>query len=282
MRYFILSLLLVAITLTSGCLVTTQDHERLQHRVAELEQEQSRMQEEIRQDMDTLESQLQQALEELEEQVRDRTMPVRTTQADLWSQIRNLRQKVAELEGELQTHQRRLQERDEDTDAAKRLEDRLQDLEQRMEGFRSRLGLDQEPREHNATEPAAEEDPEDIAAEDLYDTALAAFQDREYERALMLWSSYIERNPDSELVPNAYFWQGEAHYQMEEYSQAVMQYQEVLEEYEDSNKHPDALLKQGISFFRLDREDPGRVRLQTLLEEYPDSVHADRAREYLQ
>jgi tol-pal system protein YbgF len=209
---------------------------------------------------------------------------VQSAQADLWSEVRNLRQETAKLQGRLQTQIRRAEKQTNGTERMDKLETRLKELEDRLETMVSRLGLDSlEGSEDAATRSKKKRvEPEEIPAEKLYEKALSSFKDRKYKRAINLWALFIKKRPDSDLVPNAYFWQGECYYQLQDYSQAALKYQKVVENYPDSGKHPAALLKQGLSFYRLDKAKPGRILLQRLVDNYPDTSEAKRARKHME
>ena len=282
MRSTIAAALLTLALAVSGCITTQEQHERLQHRVSRIQQNQKEMSQEWDRRLDRMEARLRETVSDLEAKIENSTSPVQSTQANLWSEIRNLRQETAKLKGRMQSLSRQAKQTN-GTKRLKELESGLSDLRNRLETMSSRLGLDSlangdaSPDAENGQAPA-----EEIPAKELYNRGLDSFEDREYERAINLWSLYIKKKPEGDLVPNAHFWQGEAYYQLEQYGEAALKYQKVVQDYPDSSKHPAALLKQGISFDRLGKKKPGRILLQRVVDNYPDSKEAKRAQRYLE
>lgn len=282
MRYVTPALVLILALAASGCIATQQQHEQLQLRVSRMEQKQEALGQKIEKRLDQMQTELQETVSELETRIQNSTSPMRSTQADMWSEIRNLRKETAKLKGHLQTRDKEARQTN-GTERLKKLESELGELKDRLDTMGSRLGLDSLST-GNATSEAEEEQQsaEEIPADKLYERGLASFQEREYERAATLWSLYIKKKPDGDLVPNAHFWQGEAYFQIEEYGEAALKYRKVVEEYPDSNKHSSAMLKLGLSFLRLDKTKPGRIMLQRVVDNYPDSQEAERAQKHLQ
>ncbi|MFW6324690.1 MAG: tol-pal system protein YbgF, partial [Desulfovibrionales bacterium] len=165
------------------------------------------------------------------------------------------------------------------TDTVEELERRTENLDSELQRIVSRLGLeDGKPAPETEDDDQVRADP----AEALYNNALAAFRNREYDQARRLWQEFVSTFPDHKLVANAVFWTGESYYQLNDFGQAILSYQEVIEKHPKSNKHSAALLKQGISFMKLDKEKPGKLLLQELVNKFPDSAEAKRAKELLQ
>jgi len=287
MRYATTALVLALALAVSGCITTLEEHQRLKSRVSGIERQQREMNEKWDKRLRRMETRLDKTVSELRATIENSTSPVQSTQANLWSEVRNLRQETAKIKGELQSQTKKL-ERTNGTQRLEEMESELGDLRNRLETMSSRLGLESFDTEQNGSSSDSSEGgkseakaPEEIPAEDLYQRALESFKEREYQRAVTLWSLYIKKKPDGDLVPNAYFWQGEAHYQMQDYSEAALQYQKVVEDYPDSNKHAPAMLKLGLSFLRLDKKKPGRIMLQRVVNNYQGSRSAERAQRQL-
>ena len=115
----------------------------------------------------------------------------------------------------------------------------------------------------------------------LYDNALTAFRNRQYQQAQSIWEQFVLTYPNDALVPQAWFWQGESLYQQKYFEEAIMRYQVVLEKYPASPKYPAALLKQAASFMRIGKDKAGRVLLYDLISRYPDLLEAQQARALL-
>ena len=279
--------LLGATLLLSAC-VTTQDFNHLQNRVAQLQQKQQRTQQQTGQRLQKMEKKLHQTQEQTRQLISKSTSPVRSTQANLWSEIETLKRNLARLRGEQESLQRQLKRygaaSSNSTERLDSLAARLEDVEAATQQIESQLGLETSASEAKPSDRKSSRASSNGAQgpESLYDRALQAFRDREYEKASSLWSLFVENNKEHQLVPNAYLWMGESYYQLEDYPQAVLKYQKVIEEYPDSGKYPPALLKQGLSFYKLNKNKAGRILLQELIDKYPDRAEARRARNFLQ
>jgi len=118
-------------------------------------------------------------------------------------------------------------------------------------------------------------------AEAIYSKAMQAFQARDYDKAIGLWSDVAKSYPKHTLAPNAAFWLGEAYYQKNDLPQAVLNYNTVVEKFPKSNKAPAAMLKMGMAFQKLNKKDAARLMFQDLIKKYPDSAEAKRAKALL-
>ncbi len=168
------------------------------------------------------------------------------------------------------------------------LERKVRELEANLQHVIERLtsnkGLKQEAsgfdirKENRRNSP---ENPQEVSPEDLYDMARKAFGEQRYDYALDLWAEITTKFPNHELVPNAYFWQGEACYQLRDFAGAALKYEEVVNNYPESGKYPAAMLKQGLSLVAEERFGKGRALLQELIHKFPDTPEAKRAEIFL-
>lgn len=124
-----------------------------------------------------------------------------------------------------------------------------------------------------------EEVPEERQAH--YDLAKGLFDDGKYPDSLEAFELFTTRYPGDELVDNAWFWMGEAHYNLAKateekkakgkaYKQAILAYQKVLE-LPTSNKGDGALFKIGLAFEALGFVDEARVFYEEILAKHPKS-----------
>lgn len=133
--------------------------------------------------------------------------------------------------------------------------------------------------------------PADKAA--LYELGKKLFDDKKYDDALAAFDLYTVRHADDkELLDNAWFWKGEAHYaragtlpekkqQADAYRQAVLAYQKVLQ-HPKANKADGALFKIGLAFEALGFAGEAKVFYEELLAKYPKSDLAKEAKKRLQ
>lgn len=270
-----------------------------------------------RQRVQELEEELTQAREALKEEIERQNNPVRSTQANIWAEMEQLRRQVGMLDGRLDALERTIDDRTltqkgEDLGAvAMQVEAlrfamehqlgvdvaeaeakvRAMNAPQPVPGIPGMSGQPEQPAQtgdETAAPPAQPEtqvqpDPEKPAdpAEALYDRALEAFRQRQYDQARQDWAEFIKAFPQNDKIPNAVFWQGECYYQMGQYGKAILAYQDVIDKYKKSSKYRASLLKQGMAFHKLGKPSPGKLRLESLIKQYPDSPEAARARQFL-
>lgn len=232
---------------------------------------------------------------------------LRTGQADLWSQIEEMRSQLAAVQGNVDELGRDMQmNRQAKAEDVEALDREVQSIKSTLS---AQLGVDVEgvskpaPAPGSgatvvgpvtgqvttgipapqpsiappAPAPAAPTDP----AKALYDKALETWRAGEYAQAQGLFAEFLKNYPKHELQPNAYFWQGESFFQMKDYANAILRYEEVIKKYADSPKYRAAMLKEGLAFIELGKPKAGRERLRQLVKKFPDSAEARRAQSIL-
>lgn len=90
---------------------------------------------------------------------------------------------------------------------------------------------------------------------------------------------FIKTRPQSELLPNAYYWIGEAYYSEKNFESAIVQFQDVIEKYPSHSKASAALYKQSLAFESLGEGKKAAALLKKLIEVYPASDEAKKAKE---
>lgn len=114
--------------------------------------------------------------------------------------------------------------------------------------------------------------------EAAYQSALKTLRSGQYDQAIEELSAFADEYPQSEYLPNAYYWRGEASYVVRDFEQAIQAFNTVLDEYSDSNKVPDALLKRGFSEYEQEQIDTAKATLQSVIDNHPDSSAARLAK----
>lgn len=114
-----------------------------------------------------------------------------------------------------------------------------------------------------------------------YDAALAIYYKGEYDRAGQAFQDFIRQYPQSSLVPNALYWQGECLYSTGKYDAAILAFKDVAGKYPSHSKAAASLLKAGFSYMELKDQENARFYFQLLLDDFPDSDPARLARERL-
>lgn len=227
-----------------------------------------------------------------------------------------------DLKVRLSVHESRLQElegtlaqlRQSDADVGVQMEKVIAELQQLrgdVEEARFQLGetkksvqdiLERPPVSVSAAEgaPRVETPPADLlegqpvpaAAAELYELGKRLFEEQKYDGAVAAFDLFTTRHADDkELIDNAWFWKGEAHYaraaqlddkklQTDAYRQAVLAYQRVLQQ-PSANKADGALFKIGLSFEALGFPGEATVFYEELLQKHAKSALASSARKRL-
>ena len=128
-------------------------------------------------------------------------------------------------------------------------------------------------------EPVAPPSADDERA--AYAAPYGALQNGEYAEAARLFRAFIETYPDSEYLPNAYYWLGESYYVTQNYAYAKQAWQAQLERVPDSQKSAGALLKIGYCEIELGDIPAAERVLAQVIERYPGSTEANLAQSRL-
>ncbi|MCF7803031.1 MAG: tol-pal system protein YbgF [Candidatus Marinimicrobia bacterium] len=118
------------------------------------------------------------------------------------------------------------------------------------------------------------------AYRDKYQQAYNVYSQKDYNRAITLFTDLIERNPEGDLSDNAQYWIGECYYGLKNYTRAIVEFEKVFT-FKESNKDDDAQLKLGLCYLNLGQRDKAREEFQRLVDFYPDSDYRSKAVEYL-
>jgi tol-pal system protein YbgF len=124
----------------------------------------------------------------------------------------------------------------------------------------------------NATPVAVEN------GEAAYQAALQTLRGGQYEQAITALSAFPEQYPQSNYLPNAYYWQGEANYVLRHFDMAVTAFQTVIDRFPASTKVADATLKLGFSQYELGTIDTATTTLNKVVEQYPNTSAARLAK----
>ncbi|WP_027370667.1 tol-pal system protein YbgF [Desulfovermiculus halophilus] len=277
----------ISLLIVVAACATPQDIQNLQSKMARLER---RQQQTVQTRIQGLEQKFASLEEETSHLVSNRTENMRSHQANLWSELENMRVDVATLQGkaeQMEYNIKKLQDQSSNnTQTLDNISRTVNRLSRQLAMVESQLGVDFEDGQSKAAQPSQSSKENATQKQDtpqlLYEQALNAFQNREYTQAKELWAEFAGQFPDHDLVPNAYFWQGECLYQLEKYAQAVMLYNKVISEFPKSSKFTSALLKQGLSLYALDKNKAGRIRLQQLIKDHGDTAEAKRAKRFME
>ena len=118
------------------------------------------------------------------------------------------------------------------------------------------------------------------AAESLYEQGRDLILNKgDVSKGRATLEEFIKARPQSELLPNAYYWIGEAYYSEKNYENAIVQFQDVIEKYPSHSKASASLYKQALAFESLGEGKKAAALLKKLIEIYPASDEAKKAKE---
>ena len=119
-------------------------------------------------------------------------------------------------------------------------------------------------------------------AESLYEQGRDLILNKgDVSKGRSILEEFVKARPQSELLPNAYYWIGEAYYSEKSFENAIVQFQDVIEKYPSHSKASAALYKQALAFDSLGEEKKAAALLKKLIEVYPASDEAKKAKERL-
>ena len=240
----------------------------------------------------------------LEEGMDNRLDPMRSSQAEIQSDLDQIRGELRTASGRIEENEhllrraveRDLAEQDAMRTAVNRLSDTMVTLEAMVEQQHRYLGLESlapvKPDEAPPAVPAvaapvagptpAPAQPPAVAREtDLYESSLTLFRNGRHEEAIAGFRGFLRTNPKGEQAENAHFWMGESHYALRQYEQAILAYQEVIKNYPKGSKAANATLRQGMAFLEINDKTSARLLLDRVTKNYPNTSEAKIAQQKL-
>jgi tol-pal system protein YbgF len=104
-----------------------------------------------------------------------------------------------------------------------------------------------------------------------FDTAYAAFTQKDYDGAEMGFRRFLQSNPRDQMVPEATFWLGETYLQRGRHREAAEQFLNVSADHPNASKAPDAMLRLGVSLNGLGARDRACAVFAELDRKYPQA-----------
>ncbi len=114
-----------------------------------------------------------------------------------------------------------------------------------------------------------------------YEHVLARFREGDLEGARQGFATFLLEYPNSDLAPNARFWEGESYYGKKEFRKAIDAYDRVELDYPKSEKVPAAILKKGYSYLALKDRKRASTAFKQVVTLYPRSPEAGKASDKL-
>lgn len=172
--------------------------------------------------------------------------------ADLLTEIENIRQDLAELSAKIDDNQ-----------------EGLSRVYQKLGITRTEMA-----RTDTVTKPQTQADPDE-----LYNTAYLDYTRGNYDLAIDGFKRYLKYFPDTELSDNAQYWIGECYYTKKLYPDAVLEFEKVITNYPDGNKVVSAIYKIGLTYESMNENKKAKEYYKRVFDNYPKAPEAKLARE---
>ncbi len=112
----------------------------------------------------------------------------------------------------------------------------------------------------------------------LYDSALQDLSTGKYELAQQEFQDFLKYFPDTDLAPNAIFYQGEIAYIQQRFDDAVKFYTDVIDNYPKSFKMTASLYKRGLTYLQTGKRQSGITDLRRVIQLRGDEEPQARAK----
>lgn len=107
--------------------------------------------------------------------------------------------------------------------------------------------------------------------QEAYAAAMQLVKDKEFEKANAAFDEFVQNHPDSNLVANAYYWNGEISLVRGDYPAALTNFRQVVDQYPDHSKAADASYKYAVTLHRSGKDAEARQWLQKVIDTYKGS-----------
>ncbi len=195
---------------------------------------------------------------------------------DLAGEIEKLRAELAGLRGQLEIVSNEV------VNAQKRQKDFYGDLDQRLRAIEQKQqALESKAGETKTSDAKAVIAEQKTIEQKALDAAQALFKSGDYSGAAESIANFIQRYPDSGLVPTAYFWLGSSHLAMRDCAQAIPAFQAMLSRQSSHPRAPDAMLSLASCQIDMNDKSAARDTLGSLIRKFPNSAAATSAKERL-
>lgn len=186
---------------------------------------------------------------------------------DLATLIEGLKQDVSKLRGQVEVIVNQTE------NLEKRQRDLYVDLDARLRKM--------EQAQAQITEKLAQPERDAAAEKTAYEASLNQFKVGNYQAAIAGFQTFMVNFPNSQLVPSAQYWVGNAYYALRDYKVAIAAQEKVVASWPDNAKASDALLNIASSQVELGDQKSARETLRVLITKYPNSPAAEQAKQRL-
>ncbi len=103
-----------------------------------------------------------------------------------------------------------------------------------------------------------------------YDKAFQYLRQSKYTEAEKAWKEFIDKNGESDLISNAYYWLGETYYVRSNYELSAVNFLKGYQKLPKGNKAQDNLFKLANSLGKLKKDKEACTTFDKLLKEFPN------------
>lgn len=197
----------------------------------------------------------------------------------LEKELKDLQERVAKLEAEMSGRFSGLEAAQGD------LATRVMSLSEQLDAVSRQLQASSQLKPQDVT--GASSQPKAAAAaplvqdlSHLYEQALSAYYDRQYDAAQKKFEQVLDLAPHGDWADNAQYWIGECEYGKKNYQAALDAFHKVFQ-YAKTEKADDAQFMTGQCYYNLGSLDNALVEFNRLKIDYPDSEYIGRADAYI-
>ncbi len=115
-----------------------------------------------------------------------------------------------------------------------------------------------------------------------YQRAFDLLRQGKYGSAVTGLQSFIQKYPQSSLVPDAYYWLGQAQYVLGQNDAALKSLHTVQVRFSQSSKAPEAMLRMAEIYQAIGQPGKARAVLDKIIKQYPSTPSAQKADAQLQ
>jgi len=186
---------------------------------------------------------------------------------DLSTLIEGLKQDVSKLRGQVEVIVNQTE------NLEKRQRDLYVDLDARLRKM--------EQAQVQITEKLAQPERDAAAEKTAYEASLNQFKVGNYQAAVAGFQTFMVNFANSQLVPSAQYWVGNAYYALRDYKVAIAAQEKLVASWPENAKASDALLNIASSQVELGDQKSARETLRVLITKYPNSPAAEQAKQRL-
>lgn len=126
--------------------------------------------------------------------------------------------------------------------------------------------------------PKSVSNPQEQAA---YDQPMGLFRSGKYKEAAKGFGAFLQDFPNSQLAPEARFYEGSSRYASRDFKGSITELQDLVQSAPKDPRAPDALLIIAASQIELNNVAGAKGNLQKIIKDYPESSAADTAKSRL-